>query len=175
MKNLFIYNPDSIFDSDTVRWIDYALLAIFLILPIGVSSRYQIPNIHFICIILAAFSAAAITSYALKETTFWIDILSKDEKRFIDWADSSSDDLFRVVTSSVERKVKYAITYATIAFILCSSLFFYIAYTILAFLNGSLHSWGYLLVFIPPIVLILNILFLGSIYYPLLEDNQSFD
>lgn len=148
---MFIYDRNSFFSKDIVRWVDYALLFVFLVLPIAASVDEQENNVHFICIILGAWISLGLTEHTLKHTNSFIGKLGTEE---------------------AEKKVKFALIYSTIAFVLCTSFVFYLSYFffILRDLDGSyIPFWAY---FIPlPLiaVFLINILNIGSLFYPLFE------
>lgn len=150
---MFIYDRDSFFANDIVRWIDYALLLVILVLPIAASVHEHPFNLHFVCIIAGALIGIAITGHAVKNTTFFIGEFGERE---------------------AEKKVRFAMSYATVAFILCTALLFYLSYLYFVIRAGSdnnMSIWGYVLFIIPPIILIINILNIGSLFYPVFEDD----
>ena len=153
---MFVYDQDSFFAKDIVRWIDYALLFIFLVLPLAASVDGQEFNVHFLCIITGALFAMGITGHALDKTDFFIEELGEKE---------------------ANKKVNYALVYATISFILCTSLVFYLSYFFFILSDRyafDIPFWGYLIPLPILLFFLLNIFNIGSLFYPLFAKDLSF-
>ena len=96
-----------------------------------------------------------ITAHAVDKTEFFIEQLGEKE---------------------ANKKVSYTLVYASIAFVLCTSLMFYMSYFFFILRDvetSAIPFWGY---FIPlPLLLffLLNILNIGSLFYPMLEKEIS--
>ena len=97
------YNENSFFANIIVRWIDYVLLFSLLLLSFSDSTEGMEFNVSFFLILFGTLLAYLITALALKYTDFY---------------------MAEPGTEEADKKVKFTLVYAAIAFALCTSLVF---------------------------------------------------
>lgn len=144
---MFVYNKSSFFAKTLVRWINYVLMFLIIVLPLAASTRESEFNCFFLCVGLGAILALLITGKAIDETEFFLEKGKKEQ----------------------DKMKGYILWYSAIAFILCSSMLYYL-FLCINLIRSEDFSFILLLPLIPSIILLINSLNIGCLYSSILED-----
>lgn len=144
---MFVYNEDSFFAKDIVRWINYVLVFFIIVIPFAASTRESEFNYFFLCVVLGAIIALLITGKAVDETEFFPEKGKKEQ----------------------DKMKGYILWYSAIAFVLCASMMYYL-FVCINLLRSEDFSYILLFPLIPFIILLINSLNIGCLFTSILDD-----
>ena len=145
---MFVYDEKSVLSRAWVRWIDYIIIIVFLILSFSSTPYETRLNMFFITIISGAFVSMFITGKAVESTEFFVEKGEKERSKMV-W---------------------FCITYGAVSFVLCSSIFYYLYMMLDIMAQGDSSIPAYILL-IPVAFLVFNVLNIGNLFYPLFSNE----